>query len=65
MGKCRDCSQCTRSTSEGCLTTLFILPFKILFFPLTLFRRTTERRCPICGHPLRYHSRDSAGRFLD
>ena len=61
MAGCRDCSRCT----ESCVASLVMLPFRILFFPFTLFSRAVQARCPICGHPLSWHSRDSAGRFKD
>lgn len=58
---CRDCTRCT----ESCLTTLIMLPFRIIFSPLTLLLRTTQRKCPRCGHPIAMHAKDKQGRFKD
>ena len=58
---CRDCSRCTESATWGCLA----LPFRILFWPFTNFMRSMQRRCPQCGHPLKWHAQDASGRFKD
>ena len=60
--KCRDCDRCTESSAKGCLILplrMWVDAFRIMFvFPFV-------KMCPDCGHPLRWHKRDAAGRFAD
>jgi len=58
---CRDCSRCTESSTVGCL----MLPFRIIMWPITAFMWSMQRRCPVCGHPLKWHAQDEKGRFKD
>ena len=58
---CRDCSRCTESGTRGCL----LFPFRVLFMPFTAIRWSLMRKCPQCGHPLKWHDKDSSGRFKD
>ena len=51
---CRDCRICTRPAAVRLFVLLPRLVFELLFrWNLGLFRR----RCPICGHLLKHHSR--------
>jgi hypothetical protein len=60
--KCRDCPRCTESAMKGCLVApvrLWVDVFR------TLFIWPFRKMCPLCKHPLAWHTRDSAGRFHD
>lgn len=58
---CRDCTRCTESALTGCL----LAPFRILFSIFTVWGLLGARKCPQCGHPLKWHQRDATGRFAD
>lgn len=58
---CRDCSRCT----EGCLTRLIMIPFRLVGGILFGWTRLNQRNCPVCGHALSLHARDASGRFKD
>ena len=58
---CRDCNRCTESQWAGCL----MAPIRLLLFPINMFRYPWMRKCPQCGHPLKWHARDNSGRFKD
>lgn len=45
--------------------TLCLLPFRIVLSPLSILLRTTQRKCPRCGHPIAWHAKDEQGRFKD
>lgn len=60
--KCRDCKRCTESTARGCFMAL---PRAFVESLARAFLWPFRKICPICGHPLAWHSRDSAGRFHD
>jgi hypothetical protein len=59
--KCRDCSFCT----ESFLKSMFLGPFRMLIAPFRAIAWSLRSRCPECGHPLKFHSRDAQGRFKD
>lgn len=60
--KCRDCSRCTETAMKGCLMSGFRIWVDIF---RRLFIWPFRKMCPVCHHPLLWHSRDSAGRFHD
>jgi len=62
MGKCRDCTICTR---PRIVKLLYFLPrlamAVVLGWNVGLFRR----RCPVCGHLLKHHEHRPDGSFKD
>lgn len=59
---CRDCSRCTVSAANSCFYAIPRALWELLiYFPYRMW----QKKCPVCHHPLAWHSKDAAGRFKD
>lgn len=58
MGKCEDCRICHPSGIDLLLSLSIVFLMTVL---LLLKAEPPGTRCPICGHPLKYHDRRTAG----
>lgn len=57
IGRCEDCRICSPSPLDR---LLLLNLFCLVSLRLFLSGEPAETRCPICGHPLRYHKRRPA-----
>ena len=57
IGTCEDCRICSPSPLDKLLRLNFVW---LATLRLLLSREPAETRCPICGHPLRYHKKRTA-----
>lgn len=66
---CRDCSKCTerpgwKGLKAGLNGLLMLCTFGISVLVSGMYR-SGRKVCPVCGHPLSWHSRSSEGHFRD
>lgn len=61
---CRDCKRCVESPMTRFLRVLFNVCTLGVFALLGSLRRSVQKTCRICGHPIAFHSVVD-GRFKD
>ena len=57
MGKCKDCRICAPTAVER---VLFLSLAWLMTLLLLCNVEPFHKRCPVCGHPLRYHHKRAA-----